>query len=286
MSANNTPSRGGKRIPKDVPQMTEEQKKALCKVRGKLTSTLTARSSPDSRDQHADLDLYNDPRSLVQIWRDAGVPYQDDEMPPPSGPRSNHRRTLTGGSVASASSGRSNNSQALVATGSPAQRNRVHDGGYSNNPNGYTSGYPNGYASGYANGASPFTSPVQQHVNPTSRMGHPATAFFIPDDQDTLFNATKAANADAYNTNGAIGVDMDWTGKMNYGMGLDGHFSPPAPGNRGMPPPGVLGNRLENIFRNNSEDHNRSGHKRNNSRFGSNSSWASNGSNNNNNNRP
>ncbi|KAF4307380.1 hypothetical protein GTA08_BOTSDO14103 [Botryosphaeria dothidea] len=62
MSANNTPSRGGKRIPKDVPQMTEEQKKALCKVR--------------------DLDLYNDPRSLVQIWRDAGVPYHDDEMPP------------------------------------------------------------------------------------------------------------------------------------------------------------------------------------------------------------
>ncbi|EKG18178.1 hypothetical protein MPH_04567 [Macrophomina phaseolina MS6] len=258
--SNYTPrAASGKRTPRDVPYMTEEQKQALCNI-------------PDA-------DLYNDPRSLVQIWRDAGVPYHESTMPPPSAPRSHHHRTVTGGShassVASAGSNRSGHSgstsQAFFTTGSPPLRHHGHDGGYPHCPN------------GYGNGASSFCSASSQPARPASRLGNPATSFFTPNDQDAGINARRSSNASTFNThNRNSRTQNDW------GMSLDGHSSPSSAlgsTHGGMPPPGTLNNRLEDIFRNvddNDDQHQQrrgSGHRRNISRFGGNSTWGSSGSN-------
>ncbi|KAL1647704.1 hypothetical protein SLS58_002505 [Diplodia intermedia] len=134
--------RTGKHHPKDVPKMTEQQKEALCSVTGKHT------------------DLYHDQRSLVQIWRDGGVRYDDHVMPPPAAPRAHnqHRRQLSGsrGSSVVDSSGpasaRSSMSQALVPIGSPTPLRNNPVSSFTNST--YANGNSNGnYVNGsYANG--------------------------------------------------------------------------------------------------------------------------------------
>ncbi|OJD35858.1 rhoptry neck protein 2 [Diplodia corticola] len=157
MADRETPRRSGKHHPKDVPKMTEEQKEALCNVN--VTS-----------------DLYHDQRSLVQIWRDAGIRYDEHVMPPPSGPRAHgqqHRQTngsrgssVVGSSVVGSSgpsSAHQSMSQSLVPIGSPPFRNHP----VTNFTNGT---YPNGSYSNanYTNGTS---------MNSTNANGYNANGY-------------------------------------------------------------------------------------------------------------
>ncbi|KAL0264516.1 hypothetical protein SLS55_000466 [Diplodia seriata] len=211
--------RSGKHHPKDVPKMTEQQKEALCSVTGKH--------------------LYHDQRSLVQIWRDGGVRYDDHVMPPPSAPRAHnqHRRQLSGsrGSSVVGSSGptsaRSSMSQALVPIGSPTPlrnhpvssfTNSTYANGSYANGNGANGNFAKGnYASSNTSSANGFHSQVpstfatqqnQTTVRPASRMGDPATAFFTPgqaganNTNQFVNGATRYANALNFNKNNHNGA--------------------------------------------------------------------------------
>ncbi|KAB2580933.1 Rhoptry neck protein 2 [Lasiodiplodia theobromae] len=188
MADRDTPRRTGKHRPKDVPHMTDEQKKALCNV-------------PD---------LYNDPRSLVQIWRDSGVPYQEHVMPPPTAPRAHlqHRRQTSGSQASSAvpssgsGSARTSMSQALVPVASPPRYNNQQTGNYANGA--YNHG--NHVTGTYPQSSTAFATNQQQQagIHPASSMGDPATAYFVPTQTNTNTTATKAVNAENFRVNHGI----------------------------------------------------------------------------------
>lgn len=143
------------------------------------------------------IDLYNDPRSLVQIFRDSGVPYQEHVMPPPTAPRAHlqHRRQTSG----SSGSARTSMSQALVPVASPPRYNNQQAGNYTNGA--YNHGnHVNGT---YPQSSTAFAANQQQQagIRPAPRMGDPATAYFVPTQANTDTTATKAVNAENFRAN-------------------------------------------------------------------------------------
>lgn len=157
------------------------------------------------------IDLYNDPRSLVQIFRDSGVPYQEHVMPPPTAPRAHlqHRRQTSGSQASSAVSARTPMSQALVPVASPPRYNNQQTGNYTNgaynhvNPN-----YTNGANGTYPQSSAAFATNHQQQsgLRPAPRMGDPATAYFVPTQANTDTTATKAVNAENFGANHGIDI--------------------------------------------------------------------------------
>ncbi|EOD52100.1 hypothetical protein UCRNP2_1114 [Neofusicoccum parvum UCRNP2] len=218
MPGDNTPRRNNqRRTPKDVPHMTDEQKEALCQVPGKFDISAAHMASLINLQVQTQSDLYNDPRSLVQIWRDAGVEYREASQEPPSMPQRYRRQTstsntsssLTSGSLSSITSPQSvvsNPSQALVPFTSPPTGPRHGNGVY------------HGHHSRAPSGASSYTSPPPQPaavVRPGSRMGNPATAFFVPlqQQQHPSIAAVMGSDNEPYNNNGSNGFAN--TGQMS-----------------------------------------------------------------------